>query len=68
VGAVAAVGVDGRLPGAGGRGQDGGLDVGVDRQPGRKQQLATDQVVDEGVGGAGGVGADQDRPGSDRLG
>jgi hypothetical protein len=47
--------------------QDRGLDVGLDREPDRERELAADDVVHEGVGGAGGVGADQDRLGSGLL-
>jgi hypothetical protein len=39
------------------------LDVGLQREPDRKPQLAADDVVHEGVGGAGGVGPDQDGAG-----
>jgi hypothetical protein len=66
------VGVQGRHPAAviatWGRGwdrQDRGLDLRLDGEPDRKQELAADQVVHERVGGAGGVGADQDRLASD---
>jgi len=41
--------------------QDRGLDVGLQREPDRKPQPAADDIGDKGVGGAGGVGADQDR-------
>src|SRR5215218_6626372 len=60
--AGSAVGVQGGLPGRLGQGQDRGLDALVAVEPDREPQLAAGQFVDEGVGGAGGVGPDQDRP------
>jgi hypothetical protein len=60
--AGSAVGVHGGLPYRLGQIQDRLLDALVAVEPDREPQVAADELIDDGVGGAGGVGADQDRP------
>jgi hypothetical protein len=59
-----AVGVDRRLPGAVGDGQHGGADALVSRQADREPRVMFPEVLDQGVGSAAGVGADQQRLGA----
>jgi hypothetical protein len=56
-----AAGVDRGLPGVGRHGQDRGADALVGGQADREPHAALAQVVDQGMGGAAGVGADQQR-------
>ena len=44
------------------------MDTLVAVEPDREPKVAADEFVDEGVGGVGGVGADQDRPPAGWLG
>jgi hypothetical protein len=57
--AGAAIRGDRRTPGVFGQGEQRVADVGVDRQPDRKLQLAGTQPGQERLGCAGAVGADQ---------
>ena len=60
--------VQGGLPCLLGQGQDRGLDALVAVEPDREPQLAAGQFVDEGMGGAGGIGPHQGRPAPHWLG
>lgn len=48
--------------------QDRVADPLITVEPDREPQLASDQILDEGMGRAGGVGSDQDRLAAGRLG
>ena len=66
--AESAVGVQGGHEGLLGQVQDRRLDPPVAVEPDRELEVAADDVGDEGVGGAGGVGSHQDRPPAGVLG
>jgi hypothetical protein len=58
---IATIGIHGRTPGVGRERQDRGAYPAVQVEPDREPHTLSAEVVDQPVGGAGRVGADQDR-------